>query len=60
MLAEMKGRIKALLGRDARERDVDDELRFHFDAHVTKLIAEGATRDEALRQARLLMGSPDA
>jgi predicted permease len=60
MLAEMKGRIKALLGRDGTERDVEDELRFHFDAHVAKLIADGATHDEALRQARLLMGSPDA
>lgn len=33
-------------------RDVDEELRFHFDERIADLVAEGLTRTEAERRAR--------
>lgn len=38
------------------ERDVDQELRFHFDACVSDLVAGGLSREEAQREARRRFG----
>jgi putative ABC transport system permease protein len=39
------------------ERDMDDEMRFHVEAHVAELMRGGVPKDQALRQARLEFGS---
>src|SRR3954469_22914267 len=36
--------------------ELDDELRFHFEARVDELVAEGMPRREAERAARLKFG----
>jgi hypothetical protein len=46
MLRDLKTRMRTLLKRDAVERELDDELRFHFDAHVAKLEARGVPRSD--------------
>ena len=38
------------------ERDMDEEMRFHVEAHATELMKRGMTREKALRQARLEFG----
>jgi putative ABC transport system permease protein len=60
MISDFLVRIRSLFRRDAVERELDDELRFHFDAQVAKLVAAGETKDAALRQARLQFGASDS
>lgn len=48
--------INRLLRHREVEQHLDKELRFHFDEMVSELCAKGATRDEALRVARLQFG----
>ncbi|HET9308178.1 MAG TPA: ABC transporter permease [Candidatus Sulfotelmatobacter sp.] len=38
------------------ERDMDEEMRFHVEAHATELMKRGVPKDQALRQARLEFG----
>ena len=38
------------------ERGMDDEMRFHVEAHATELMKRGVPKDHALRQARLEFG----
>jgi putative ABC transport system permease protein len=45
--------------RDVR-RDIDEELRFHFDARIAELMAQGVTPDEARRRATVEFGDVDA
>jgi putative ABC transport system permease protein len=40
-------------------RDVDDELRFHFDERIADLVAAGLTPADASRQARAEFGDVD-
>src|SRR5687767_12941871 len=44
-------RLRALFQRDAVEIDLDDELRFHVDAEIERLVREGRSPDEARREA---------
>ena len=39
-------------------RDLDDELRFHIEERMAELIRDGASPEEAARQARRMLGSP--
>ncbi|MGC1384439.1 MAG: ABC transporter permease [Candidatus Acidiferrales bacterium] len=59
MWSDLTTRLRSLFRRRAVERELDDELRFHFDQHIAKLIARGTPRDEATRQARLRFGASD-
>ena len=52
----MIGWIRRLLGRDAMERDLERELAYHVDAQTEDLVRAGLPREEARRQARLLIG----
>ena len=52
-------RLRSLFRNNAVERDLDDELRFHLDAHVSELVAKGMTRDEARMIARRRLGGVD-
>ena len=56
MLTDLLYRLRSLFRREKVEAEMDDELRFHYERQVEKLIATGLTRDEAKRQARLLVG----
>ena len=46
----------ASLGSNRMERDMDEEMRFHIEAHATELMKGGITREQAVRQARLEFG----
>jgi putative ABC transport system permease protein len=60
MLSNLVTRLRSLLRRDTVERELDSELRFHFDQQVAKLEESGLTREEALRQTRLAFGTIDS
>ena len=60
MLTDLKSRLKSLFRRDAVENDLDAELGFHFDEHVAKLEKSGLSHEDALRQARLEIGTADS
>lgn len=51
MMSDLLYRLRALFRRSSVERELDDELRFHFDRHVQKGIESGLTREDAARQA---------
>jgi hypothetical protein len=55
-LSDIRYRLRALFKRDARDRELDDELRFHLDHEVAKHVRAGMTPDEAQRRARATFG----
>ena len=55
----MNGWWRRLLRRDAVERELDAELRYHFDRRVDDLIADGMSPADARRAARLEFGGLD-
>ena len=59
MLSDLLIRLRAIFRRTQVEAELDDELRFHFDQHVAKLIHSGVSRREAVRRARLEFGGED-
>ena len=60
MFSDALARLRSMFRRSKVERELDDELRFHFDQHVAKLERDGLLRAEALRQARLAFGASDS
>jgi predicted permease len=46
----------AMLCRTRKEREMDEEMRFHIEAHVADLVGRGVAQQEALRQARVEFG----
>jgi predicted permease len=59
MLNDLRLRFRSAFKRSAVEDDLNDELRFHFDQQVEKLIASGIPLAEARRRARLTLGTHD-
>jgi predicted permease len=59
MLTDWRFRLRALFSRTAVERELDDELRFHFEQHVEQHMNTGLDREEAVRRARLAFGGLD-
>lgn len=59
MIHDVWHRLRAIFRRGVVEREVDDELRYHFDLQVDRYLAAGWTREAAMRQARLDMGGFD-
>ena len=59
MFTDLLYRLRALFHRTAVETEMDNELRFHFEHQVEKLVGAGLSRDEALRRARLDFGGLD-
>jgi predicted permease len=51
-------RLRSLFRREAVDRELERELRFHLDAHVDELVAAGVSRAEARLQALREFGSP--
>ena len=56
MFDDLRFRLRALFRQDTAENQLDEELRFHFDREVEKLVGSGHSREEALRRARLAFG----
>jgi len=56
MVDDLRFRLRALFRRHAAEDQLHEELRFHFDREVEKLVISGHSREEALRRARLAFG----
>lgn len=54
--SELRYRLRAILRRDAVERDLNDELRFHIEREAEKYRAQGFAREEAFRRARKAFG----
>jgi len=59
MLTDLRYRLRAFFQRDAMEQELDDELRFHLEREIEKLVATGLPRAEAERRARLAFGGLD-
>ena len=56
MYSDLRLRLRNLFRRLSVERELDEELRFHLENEVEKLMARGRTRPEALREANLTLG----
>jgi predicted permease len=56
MFSDLLFRLRALFRRNIVERELDEELRFHFDQQVEKHIRSGLTQQEATRRTRLEFG----
>jgi putative ABC transport system permease protein len=52
-------RLRSLFRHDSVEDEMNDELRFHFEHQVEKLIRSGMPNDEAIRQARFKFGGEE-
>jgi putative ABC transport system permease protein len=59
MLSDLLYRCRALFRRNAVEEELDEELRFHFDEQAEKYVRSGLSPAEAVRQARLALGSAE-
>jgi predicted permease len=59
MWSDLRIRMRAVFRRRTMEEDLDDELRFHFDREVEKLVGRGVELEEARRRARLEFGGLD-
>ena len=52
--------LGATLRRSRMESEMDAELRFHLDARADDLVRSGASRDEAMRRARIEFGGVES
>jgi predicted permease len=59
MFSDSLIRLRALFRRDTVESELDEELRFHVDHQIEKLVRGGMPLAEATRRARLIIGGPD-
>ena len=59
MLHDLLFRLRALFRRNAAERELDDELRFHRERQIAKYVNSGMTENNAARLARLEFGGLD-
>lgn len=59
MISDLLFRLRAIFRRSSVEKELDDELRFHFEHEVEKLMRSGLSREEASRRARLALGGLD-
>ena len=54
--SRLRSWVRATFRRTRMESEMDAELRFHIDAREEELARRGASREEALRQARIEFG----
>jgi predicted permease len=52
--------LRALFQKTRVEQDLDEELRAYLDASVDRKVAAGMSREDAIRAARVEMGSAEA
>ena len=55
--ARIRSWTAATLGWRRMESAMDEEMRFHIDAHASELVKRGMPQEEATRQARLEFGA---
>jgi putative ABC transport system permease protein len=60
MLRGLLARARALFDRQRADRELNEELRFHLERDVERLMARGISREDAERDARLGMGNTTA
>ena len=56
----LRSALDVLFRRQRFEDGVSDELRFHIDSHAEDLVRRGVSPTDALRRARLELGSTEA
>jgi predicted permease len=56
MLDDLRFRVRALFHHDAVEKELEEEIQFHFEHEVEKHVKAGLPVDEARRRARLAFG----
>src|ERR1039457_6719633 len=56
MLSDLFLRLRSLFRHNAVENELDQELQFHIEQQVKKLVASGFTLEQAMRQTRLDFG----
>ena len=56
MWTRLRSWTAAMLFRKRKEREMDEEMRFHIEAHAADLVSRGVPQQEALRQARVEFG----
>lgn len=59
IFTDLRTRLRALFFRDTADRELDNELWFHIEQHVQKLMDSGLPESEARRQARLAFGGAE-
>jgi predicted permease len=59
MVNDVIHRLRSLIRRRAIEQDLEDQLRFHLQELADRHVAEGLSRHEAMRRARLEIGGFD-
>ena len=59
ILRNLTGGLRALFHKEEVEQEMDEELRGFLDAAVKEKMRSGMSQDEALRAARVEMGSMD-
>jgi predicted permease len=59
MFSDLFFRLRSLFRRNVVEKELDEELRFHFETQAEKYIRSGLTREEAMRRLRLEFGGLD-
>src|SRR5262249_31162710 len=55
-MSELRYRFRAIFRRSALGRELDAELHFHLEREAEKHMRAGASRDDAMRVARLAFG----
>ena len=60
LISIIGGGLRALFRKQQAERDLDEELRAYAESAVAQKMQAGMSREEALRKARLEMGSMEA
>ena len=59
MFRDLYFRLRALFSRRRAERELDAELRFHYQQQMEKYMAAGMSREQAERHTRLAFGGFD-
>jgi putative ABC transport system permease protein len=59
MISDLLYRLRAIFRRRSVELELDEELRFHLENEIEKLMRSGLSREEASRKARLSLGGVD-
>jgi putative ABC transport system permease protein len=59
MISDLLYRLRAIFRRRSVEQELDDELQFHLEHEIEKLMRSGLSREEASRKARLSLGGMD-
>ncbi len=59
LLGDLYFRFRSLFRRNVVEKELDEELRFHFEHQVENYLRAGLTREQATRRIRLEFGHLD-